>query len=62
MLSNAGISISPTVYFGTGDQAVPRGVRLCLGNAADIPTLTSAIRTLLDGLDRGPTWASGTHV
>ncbi|MGW3413054.1 aminotransferase-like domain-containing protein [Streptomyces sp. NPDC000888] len=57
-----GISISPTVYFGTGDQAVPRGVRLCLGNAADIPTLTSAIRTLLDGLDRGPTWASGTHV
>lgn len=57
-----GISISPTLYFGTGDQAVPRGVRLCLGNAADVPTLTTAIRNLLDGLDRGPTWAAGTHV
>jgi DNA-binding transcriptional MocR family regulator len=57
-----GISISPTVYFGAGDQAGPRGVRLCLGNAPDVPTLTTAIRTLLDGLDRGPTWASGTHV
>ncbi|MFJ1874331.1 hypothetical protein [Streptomyces chartreusis] len=45
------------------DQAVPRGVRLCLGNAADVGTLTTTLRTLADGLERGrPTWASSTRV
>ncbi|NGO68344.1 PLP-dependent aminotransferase family protein [Streptomyces boncukensis] len=58
-----GIAISPTPYFSATEQTVPRGVRLCLGNAADVGALTSALRTLADGLERGrPTWASTTRV
>ncbi|PZG03043.1 PLP-dependent aminotransferase family protein [Nonomuraea aridisoli] len=58
-----GMTISPTMYFLAGNQTLPRGVRLCLGNAADVGTLTTALRTLTEGMERGrPTWASGTQV
>ncbi|WP_331755838.1 PLP-dependent aminotransferase family protein [Streptomyces sp. NBC_01643] len=58
-----GISISPTRNFAATDQAIPQGVRLCLGNAVDVGTLTTTLRTLADGLERGrPTWASSTRV
>lgn len=63
LASGLGISISSTRNFMATDQAVPRGVRLCLGNAADVGTLTTTLRTLADGLERGrPTWASSTRV
>jgi len=61
-----GIDIGPTSYFHADDttasRQVARGVRLCLGNAPDLATLTDASARLTGALDRGPTWASGTRV
>ena len=60
------IEISHTAYFHAGAESgtreITRGVRLCLGNAPDLATLTEAIARLAEALDRGPTWSSGTRV
>ncbi|POX48081.1 hypothetical protein C3489_27995 [Streptomyces sp. Ru71] len=58
-----GITLGSTRYFSATDQPVPRAVRLCLGNAPDVGTLTGALRTLTAALARGrPTWAANTPV
>lgn len=58
-----GISLGPTLYFSATDQPLPRAVRMCLGNAPDVGTLTGALRTLSDALARGrPTWSANTPV
>uniref|UniRef100_UPI003F4905F4 hypothetical protein n=1 Tax=Streptomyces chartreusis TaxID=1969 RepID=UPI003F4905F4 len=63
LASGLEISISPTRNFMARDHAVPRSVKLCLGNAGDVGTPTTTLRTLADGLERGrPTWASSRRV
>jgi len=61
-----GIEIAPTSFFhaDAGSAARPdaRGVRLCLGNAPDLPTLADAMTNLTKALDRGPTWSTGIRV
>jgi DNA-binding transcriptional MocR family regulator len=61
-----GIEIGPTSFFHADPDSTNRhhaqGVRLCLGNAPDLPTLTDAVTNLADALNRGPTWSSRTRV
>ncbi|MFD5589096.1 PLP-dependent aminotransferase family protein [Streptomyces sp. NPDC127063] len=58
-----GISLGPTLYFSATEEPSPRAVRMCLGNAPDVGTLTGALRTLADALTRGrPAWAANTRV
>jgi DNA-binding transcriptional MocR family regulator len=60
------IEIGPTSHFHAGSASaslpIARGVRLCLGNPSDLPTLVRAISELVQALDRGPTWSSGIRV
>lgn len=61
-----GIDIAPTSFFhadtDSATRRTARGVRLCLGNAPDLLTLTDAITNLATALNRGPTWSTGTRV
>ncbi|WP_232665184.1 aminotransferase-like domain-containing protein [Pseudonocardia sp. TRM90224] len=61
-----GIAIAPTSFFhadpASATRPGARGVRLCLGNAPDHPTLTAALAALAEALDRGPTWTAGSGV
>jgi DNA-binding transcriptional MocR family regulator len=61
-----GIEIGATSHFhadtAAGSHPMARGVRLCVGNAADTPTLVEAVTDLTRALDLGPTWAGGTRV
>lgn len=61
-----GIDIAPTSIFHADTDSTTRpnarGVRLCLGNAPDLLTLTDAITNLATALHHGPTWSTGTRV
>ncbi|MFC7546464.1 PLP-dependent aminotransferase family protein [Plantactinospora sp. GCM10030261] len=61
-----GVDLGPTSFFHADPSgptaALARGIRLCLGNAAELASLDAALTALADALDRGPTFASGTRV
>ncbi|WP_260729715.1 PLP-dependent aminotransferase family protein [Dactylosporangium roseum] len=60
------IQIGPTSFFHVDATNAPselaRGVRLCLGNARDLPTLANALDALATALNRGPTFSTGVRV
>lgn len=60
--AGVGVAISPTAFFCVTPEAGRNGVRLCLGNSADLQTLERTLARLLDAWERGPQWASGTRV
>jgi DNA-binding transcriptional MocR family regulator len=60
--SGIGVAISPTNFFSVAPEAGRRSVRLCLGNAVDVPALERTLARLLDAWEQMPQWASGTRV